>query len=288
MPVYNSEKYVIDSIQSILNQSFSDFELIVVDDCSTDSSFSLVSGLEDSRIKLIKMPENSGISKALNKGIDVAKGEYIFRMDSDDISLPYRLEKQIKYMDENPSCALCGSWIKTFGYNEVLFDYDSSPEKIKSNLMFFNCIAHPSVVIRKKFIDDNNLFYEEDFPCAEDFYLWTKVSKLGEIHNIKEVLLMYRTHENQIGKTFRDIQRKSVLGIIKKQVSDFLGLLSGEDENACNSILNILISKENTKEEKFLLNNLFEKIINHNEVVKFFDNNSLVSTINFLKKKGNI
>lgn len=288
MPVYNSEKYVIDSIQSILNQSFSDFELIVVDDCSTDSSFSLVSGLEDSRIKLIKMPENSGISKALNKGIDVAKGEYIFRMDSDDISLPYRLEKQIKYMDENPSCALCGSWIKTFGYNEVLFDYDSSPEKIKSNLMFFNCIAHPSVVIRKKFIDDNNLFYEEDFPCAEDFYLWTKVSKLGEIHNIKEVLLMYRTHENQIGKTSRDIQRKSVLGIIKKQVSDFLGLLSGEDENACNSILNILISKENTKEEKLLLYNLFEKIINHNEVVKFFDNNSLVSTIDFLKKKGNI
>lgn len=288
IPVYNAEKYVAQSVQSILDQSFKDFELIIVNDCSTDSSLEIIKKINDPRIKILDLAENIGNASAMNKGIEIASGEYIFRMDSDDIAMPSRLEKQIKYMDEHPNCAVCGSWVKFFEGSEVLKNYPQSSEEIKANLLFLNCLAHPSVAIRKKFLDESGLLYTNEFPHAEDYDLWTKISKIAEIHNIPEVLLDYRIHKNQIRNIFQNVQTSSAYGIMKRQVSDFLGSITLDQEKACWGIINILVGKENTEEYKKLIEELFEDILEQNNKKEIYDNEALLSLGEYLKKKGRV
>ena len=114
MPVYNAEKYVAEAIDSILNQTFNDFEFLIINDGSTDNSLDIIKSYDDPRITIINNETNLGLSHTLNKGIELARGEYIIRMDADDISLSIRLEKQIEFMDSNQHIGICGSWIQTF------------------------------------------------------------------------------------------------------------------------------------------------------------------------------
>lgn len=196
MPVYNSEAYLGEAIDSVLNQTFQDFELIIIDDASQDRSKEIIGSYTDPRIILIINEHNIGVAKSLNKGIDKSTGRYIARMDSDDICREDRFMKQYLHMEQNSHIAVCGSFAEIIGNGEQL-NYPTEPGEIASSLFFYCCITHPTVMMRREFLDQHNLRYPEQYK-AEDYKLWVDISRTGRISNIPEILLSYRRHSTQV------------------------------------------------------------------------------------------
>ncbi len=197
MPVYNTKKvFLCESIESILNQTYYDFEFIIINDGSTDDNVeNVILSYKDNRIKYIKQ-ENSGIVKSLNNGFTLAKGEYIARMDADDIAMPNRFEKQIEFLDTHNNISICGSNIEIFRQNSSkIRKYPENPKILE--LLKECCICHPSVMLRKKDFEKYALEYTNEYLC-EDYDLWTRAIKFLNFYNIQEPLLRYRIHENNL------------------------------------------------------------------------------------------
>ncbi|WET01226.1 glycosyltransferase family 2 protein [Flavobacterium sp. YJ01] len=205
MPVYNCELYIADAVDSILNQTYNDFELLIIDDASTDSTVSIIKNFNDERIQLIEKPKNSGYTNSLNFGLQLAKGEYIARMDGDDISLPERFEKQINFLNSNKNIIVCGSLLNIIGTNHIQ-PLPENHEDIKIAFLKGNAMVHPSVMFRN--VNDNNfsILYDTAKEPAEDFDLWVRLLSIGELHNLQEVLLNYRVHDAQVSHK-REIQQ---------------------------------------------------------------------------------
>jgi glycosyltransferase involved in cell wall biosynthesis len=204
LPVYNAQSYLPESIESILNQSFEDFELIMINDGSTDDSLSIMESYKDQRIRIINQT-NAGLPISLNRAIAITKGEYLARQDADDISLPARLAKQVSYLDAHPQCALLGTWAQILVENIPTDRSLSHPHlngDIQLKLLFFNCFVHSSVMIRKSALETTGLYPEEKekFP-PEDYDLWLRIAKHWEVANLPEVLLQYRELPNSISRS---------------------------------------------------------------------------------------
>jgi glycosyltransferase involved in cell wall biosynthesis len=201
MPVYNSEKYLAEAIDSILNQTLKDFELLIINDGSTDFSLEIAKSYaeKDLRVSILKNTRSKGVAGALNTGLQVARGKYIARMDADDISFPERFQKQFDFMEKNPDIDVCGSWYELFGFNGGVIKTPSSHKEIKETLVFYCCIGHPSVMIRGSSLYVCDLEYSEKYPNAEDYEFWCRVTDRFKFANIPEILLKYRVHENQTG-----------------------------------------------------------------------------------------
>lgn len=200
MSVYNGEKYLSEAIESILNQTYKDFEFIIINDGSSDNSLEIIKKYQnqDERIVLISR-ENKGLVASLNEGIEKAKGKYIARMDADDICLSTRFEEQIEYMEKN-KLDLSGSWIETFDEKNILnvWKYPETHSDIEFRSFFMCSFAHPSVMIKKIVFD--KLKYENE--TAEDYRLWCDILADGyKVGNIQKVLLKYRLHNNQLTQT---------------------------------------------------------------------------------------
>jgi glycosyltransferase involved in cell wall biosynthesis len=199
MPAYNVEKFIGEAIESILNQTLSDFELIIINDGSADKTLQIIEsyGKKDDRIVIITR-ENKGLIYSRNEGIQRAKGEYIAKMDADDVSLSSRFEKQINLMEEN-FLDICGASIQGFNEsNQNIWQWDCplTDQDIKFTLMFMSAFAQPVVMMKKTIFD--SLKYSDSFPYAEDYKLWTDVAKNNFIMgNVAEVLLKYRVHNKQ-------------------------------------------------------------------------------------------
>ena len=200
MPVYNGERYLREAIDSILAQTFTDFELIIVNDGSADSSEQIIQGYSDPRIRYLINERNSGICITLNKGLDAAQGKYIARMDCDDISMPERLAKQVAYMELHPEIGVVGSDMIVFGegLDEHLFDFVHDKEGCKAGLLFATCFAHPSVMMRRDLLEQHHLRYDDAYRGLEDYELWYRISQYTELVNIPEPLLRYRKHKEQV------------------------------------------------------------------------------------------
>lgn len=199
MPVYNGEKYLREAIDSILNQTFSDFEFIIINDCSSDSTEDIIKSYEDSRIVYIKNEENLGVAGTLNKGLELAKGEFIARMDADDISLPTRFEKQLKFMEDSPEVGVLGSNAVVFSEtSEIITDFPEAESEFIFNLFFSSQIIHPSVMARRKLIDDGLYKYNPRWEGREDYALWLYLVNHTKLANFKEPLLKYRVHNLQV------------------------------------------------------------------------------------------
>lgn len=195
MPLYNGEKYLRESINSILNQSYENFELIIVNDGSKDKSEELIQKISDNRITLLSNEANRGLAFSLNKGINNALGKYILRMDADDLALPNRIKRQVEFMEKNLEIGASGTWMKSFGESNYLKKYPITPELCKIQLLFDVPIGHPSAIIRKDVIIKHNLYYNEELQTyGEDYDLWFRLSKKSKIANLPEVLMMYRTY----------------------------------------------------------------------------------------------
>ncbi len=203
MPVYNGERHLREAIESILTQAFTDFEFLIINDGSTDHSAEIVESYTDPRIRLMHNEQNSGLIATLNNGIDLAQGKYIARMDCDDISLSQRLSRQVKFLDENPDCAVVAVKIVLINADgREIGDWKgdrnaTTEDEIRRRLPIISCIAHPGVMIRKPIIAKYR--YDPSQHYAEDYDLWLRIASDGyQIAKIDEVLLKYRVHSAQI------------------------------------------------------------------------------------------
>ena len=213
MPAYNAEKYLREAIDSILAQTFADFELIVINDCSRDGTEQIILSYQDPRIVYLKNEKNLGVAGTLNQGLKVAQGQYIARMDADDRSVPTRFEKQVAYLDANPKTVLCGSKVTVFSDDgaQRVGHYPTEDAQIRAALLFACPIAHPSVMIRRDALQAWNLRYEEAFEKVEDYRLWSRLAECGQLHNLPEPLLYYRKHPGQVCATSPQVQYEGKL-----------------------------------------------------------------------------
>lgn len=214
MPIYNSEGFLDEAILSILNQTFTDFELIAIDDSSTDSSLSIIKKYmeNDSRINLIENNINIGFVKNLNRAINIAKGKYIARMDSDDISDPTRFIKQVEFLNSHPSIGIVGSWVNELGTKKV-FKYPLAHNELYKYLIYGSPFGHPAVMIRRSVLTDNNIFYNENYKVAQDYELWSRLLNVTKGANIPEVLLLWRKHKQQRSETNKGLKFQNSIKI---------------------------------------------------------------------------
>lgn len=200
MPAYNAEKYIAEAIDSILSQTFGDFEFIILNDCSKDRTEDIILSFNDPRIVYLKNEQNLGVAATLNRGLSIARGEYIARMDADDISMPERFDKQVKYLDDNPATVVCGSAIMLFGesYDQTIRTFPTAPVQAQLQLLFAPCVAHPSVMIRRSILEQYSLCYDVRWEGTEDYALWWELEKYGDLCSLRECLLYYRIHPQQV------------------------------------------------------------------------------------------
>lgn len=205
MPVYNCESFIEESVESILNQTITDFEFLIIDDSSTDKTVARIKSYDDPRINLIQKPVNTGYVDSLNLGLSFARGKYVARMDGDDISVSERFAKQFAYMEENEQVVVCGSLCYRMGENRIIYAPENH-ETIKLALLRENALVHPSVMMRKEALNKLSTVYDVDKEPAEDYDLWVRLVPIGKLHNLQEVLLNYRVHDNQVTKKRKDQQ----------------------------------------------------------------------------------
>lgn len=200
MSVFNGEKYLNEAIDSILDQSHKDFEFLIVDDCSTDSTNKILHDYEkkDSRVILIENTCNTGLTKSLNIALKCAKGKYILRMDADDVALPDRFEKQIIFMEKNQDIVLSGANVKCIGKKSNLIVQGNDTVRNKYIMLMHTVINHPTFIIRSDFLQKYHISYNEKLRYAQDYFMIYQVMKYGKIGNLDEVLLLYRRHVRQI------------------------------------------------------------------------------------------
>lgn len=222
MSVYNGEQYLNEAVESILNQSFSDFEFVIVDDGSTDSSLRILKSFaaRDARIYLLERAENRGLTICLNEGIRVASGDYIARMDADDVSLPQRLQEQVAFMDAHPDVGICGSWAELIGTHAgQVWKYPASHDEICASMLFANTFVHPAVMLRGATLRLHDLQYDRQIRYAQDYELWSRAMFLTRLANVEQVLLRYRVHEQGTGALHLEKQHQVHASIYRRLLS---------------------------------------------------------------------
>ena len=224
LPVYNAEQYVKDTIKSILVQSYQNFELIIINDGSTDNSEEYIVQFKDTRIKYIKNEKNLKLIQTLNLGLSLAKGKYIARIDADDIALPNRFEKQIDFLENNMEYGIVGSFAKTFGSEKIKLTFVEEDLDIRYALLTHNPFVHSSVMIRNQILIKNKLSFDLNQLHVEDYDLWIKILKYSKGKILPDILIKYRIHESQISVVHNNIQEINT----KKTQKDYLTSLLPE------------------------------------------------------------
>lgn len=200
LPVFNDRRFVGRAIQSILDQTFRDFELLVLDDGSTDGSMEIVRSFRDPRVSIESNPRNLGLARTLNAGLALAKSDLIARMDADDISEPGRFERQVAFLEANPQVAVVGTWATWIDENDRPFtriEFPTQPSEIESALLEDNCIFHPSVMFRRRPVEEIG-GYSASATLSQDYELWLRMSERHPLANLPEYLLQYRIHRGQV------------------------------------------------------------------------------------------
>lgn len=265
MPVYNADLYVKQAIESILAQSYANFELLIINDGSSDGSVNVIKSFTDERIHLVENETNLGLIATLNKGFDMAKGKYIARMDADDVALSNRLNEQVSFLEKNPEVGVYGCAYVDLKHGQegkqtvFLSDHDA----LKSVLLFNSCMGHPTVIFRTEVLRSNELKYNPEFKHAEDYEFWVRTIELTKFSNSPKVLLQYRIHDKQVSTTEAAAQ-KVVAAHIRLVMIEKLGLKPSElDMYIHNSIGNkeVLKGFENVQNaERWLM-----KLVNANQ-----------------------
>lgn len=204
MPTYKGAKYLRETIDSVLNQTFKDFEFLIINDCSPDDTDEIIAEYDDSRIRYVKNEKNLGISGSSNYGFSIARGKYIARQDHDDISLPDRLQKQVDYLESHPETGLVGTGFRVFGSKSKTVIYPENDAEIKALLLFKMPLAHQTSMMRKSVFVDNGLRYDESFASSNDRKLWIEAMDHMAFHNLQEPLLRYRMYKGMTSVTKRD------------------------------------------------------------------------------------
>lgn len=280
MPVYNAEKYIKESIEALLNQTYSNFEIIVIDDCGIDNSIELVKKYADNRFKFIHNKINCGIAYSRNIGLKNSRGKYVAILDDDDISMPKRLAAQVDFLENNKDIDVLGGesiWID--GYGQVIrgqIAIPKDPDYIKTSFLFGNMYNNSEVMFRKSLIDEYNISYEDSLLGMEDFKFWIECSKIGKFSNLDELLLKRRmAGDNTTAKILRDNIRARKMVFADLQAYSLMKsgfAVSHHDMEMINKFIN-----EEKKyqiydtEEIYLFHGILNKLVNQAEELDFGD-----------------
>ncbi len=272
LPVYNAEKFVRASIESILTQTFTNFELIVIDDCSTDTSAAIIQTYTDKRVRFYRNNGNRGIVETLNLGIHYARAKYIARMDADDISYPNRLALQFGYLEANPAVGVCGAYLKVMGKTNII-RYPVQHEDICFTFLRSNALAHPVVMFRKQVLTNARLQYEAGYFPAEDFYLWVNCAAVCRLHNLPYPLLEYNIHPGSVSQSKMALQLEKIAGIRAFHLLNTLHCYNAAD---CH-ILTGLFAFRFEKQVAYLqqVRDIFERVIGVNRQTGSFNRRKL-------------
>ena len=229
MPVYNGERYLSESVESILNQTFENFEFIIIDDGSSDHTQEIIRNYQakDSRVILVTNDENIGLTKSLNKGLALARAEYLARMDADDVCLPQRLERQISYMSAHPEIGVLGTNKRTID-SEGSCLKEGTPIPILPGfvgwmLLFHNQVVHSSQMIKKQYLDIVK-GYDVSRQTAQDYDLLVRLSAIAKISNLDEVLILFRLHASSVSSIKAEEQRETSYHIRQEAIRRLTGI----------------------------------------------------------------
>lgn len=272
MPAFNSEKFIEEAIDSILNQTFGDFELIIIDDGSTDKTVELVKSYHDKRIILLQHKSNLGNYPARNLGMEKSRGKYICVMDSDDIAVSNRIEQQNLFMESNEEVGICGGYTEIIGSSQELTpstDYNELKVWLLSNIIF----KHPTIFIRKRFLSKYKLSYNTSFRYASDYDFLVRSAEFFPITNIPEVVLRHRRHPDQISRANAKEQRE-IVNIIQLRQLDYFKILPSEQEKITHLKL---MNRERISDKKEFdtLLDWSNKLIRRNFERNYFDHDHL-------------
>lgn len=268
MPAFNSEEYIYEAIESILNQSFSDFEFLIIDDGSKDLTVEIVKSFKDDRIILLQHNKNLGNYPARNWGMKLARGKYICVMDSDDLSMPDRIEKQYRFLQNNKEYGICGGYYKLLDSSETFtppLNYDEIKVWLLSNIIY----KHPTIFIKKSLLLKHNLSYDITFRYASDYDFLVRSAGFFPVTNIPEVILKHRKHANQIS-TAKAKEQANIVNVVRlKQLDNFKLDPTKEEVNIHLSLMN---RKKILNYEQFnVLLNWANKLVKHNFTYKYYD-----------------
>lgn len=206
---YNDALYIREAIESILSQSFADFEFLIIDDGSTDETATIIKSFSDKRIIYLKNPENKGLEFSKNRGIEVAKGKYIAYLDGDDKCHPNRLQAQFEFMEANPTIGFCTTDVKMFGTETGFYLSPQTDSEIRLKALFNTPLPHPACMIRKRVLLENNIRYRTDFPAAEDYPFMVDLLTKSKAGNVPKILFFYRMRANSISVKKAKTQEES-------------------------------------------------------------------------------
>lgn len=277
MPNYNTPlEYLEKAVNSILTQTFYDFEFIIIDDCSTDNSYSFLRSLDDKRIKLVRNKKNLGVTASLNVGLEIAVGEYIARMDSDDISLPERFERQLEYMNAHRDVIVCGTFAEEIGdRNGKRCRKIPNVEEYQCGVLFGNVygLIHPTAFFRASELRKNHIRYDENVKTAQDYAMWASCVRFGKISNVEEVLFQYRIHGKQISSEKKDIQKRCTMYTMKQQLLHIIPDITDEEVQLhYEYCISNNVSLEMKKWFRRIIKANTEcKYVNEDELAKFID-----------------
>jgi len=245
MPVYNGARFLAGAMESVLGQTFGDFELLAINDGSSDQTAEILASSRDPRVRIVENGRNLGLIASLNKGLDLARGDYVARMDQDDLALPKRLEKQVHFLSASPRTGLCGTWFRTFGgTRSTVVRPPARADDMAARLFYESPLAHPTVMFRRGLFAEHGLRYSHDFPNAEDYELWTRVARITELANLPEVLLQYRRHDEQISTMKKAKQDETVRRILLRQLETIHPHATGPERDAHVAIVTNRIPDE--------------------------------------------
>jgi glycosyltransferase involved in cell wall biosynthesis len=235
MPVYNGERFVVEAVRSILAQTCRDFECIVVDDGSTDKTAELLAAEQaaDARLVVHRQPSNMGFRTALNTGCALARGELVARMDADDVSLPTRLERQVGFLQANPTVGVVGSAVQLIDAQGVRGRVKSFPLTgglVAWSMLFFNSLAHPSVMLRRRVLEAAGFYPAGCAGGTEDYALFLEISRTWRLANLDDVLLLYRVWGGNMTKTAWDVQERDAIRLILQFLATRFDVVLTADE----------------------------------------------------------
>lgn len=230
MPVYNGERFLSQALASIWQQTFTDFELLVVDDGSTDRTSEILDACRDRRLRILRNETRLKLAGALNRGLTEARGQLIARMDADDLMRKDRLARQVEYMTRHPEVGCCGGWAKTFGAEtNTVLRFPSKAEDIRAFCLFFSPFAHPAVMFRRDWFSQEELHYDGSYYPTEDYELWARAVMRFPCGNIPRVLIDYRQHEKSMtGAEWSEMNAQTRR--VQRGVLETLGLTPTEEE----------------------------------------------------------
>lgn len=282
LPALNSEAYIADTLRSLFEQTFTDFEVLLINDVgSNDNTLKIAKSFNDPRLRIIEKNKNPGLADSLNLGIRESKGIYIARADADDLYPADRLQKQVRFMDENPTIAVCGSWQHHFGKYDSFHKPPETHEELKASLIFKCDICHSTLMLRKSEFIDNDLWYDNNF-MSEDYELWTRAIYKIKFHTLQEVLGEYRVWGGGVTDGKANVLDIEARKIVARTLKEHLNIIVPEKKLILLSgWINPFLDATGAEKKKLLRNEeaLLNKIRKQNEILKIYEPSALESAL---------